>query len=151
LEDISEECGDIISYKKNTKSLFEQLVLKLEENNDQIYSLHHRVKYLEQECESKDLQIDKMTIAMQEEVDNCHHETEEELERMTRKVNEEITQRQDVEKIVLRLQIENSQLKVCTTTIPALTLLLLTLSLSLSLSVSLSEGNFESSNPPWLG
>jgi hypothetical protein len=123
LEEISEECGDIVSYKKTTKSLFEQLVLKLEENNDQLYSLHHRVKYLEQECESKDLQIDKMTIAMQEEVDNCHQETGEVLEEMTRKVNSEIHQRQEVERLVLRMQSENSHLKVDSRLLPPFSLL----------------------------
>ena len=51
---------DINTYKTNTRNLFEQLLLKLEENSDHIYSLEHRVKFLEQECEDKDLDIEKM-------------------------------------------------------------------------------------------
>lgn len=112
LEEISTECGDIATYKQNTRNLFEQLLYKLEENNDQIYSLHHRVKYLEQECESKDIHIEKITIAMQEAVDDCRIEAEELVEDMSRKVASEVTQRHEVERIVCRLQVENSNLRV---------------------------------------
>ena len=112
LEEISQECGDISSYKKNTRELFEQLLLKLEENNDQIYSLHHRIKYLEQECGSKDIHIEKITIAMQEAVDDCRVEAEELVEEMSKKVSAEVFQRQETERIICRLQVENSQLKV---------------------------------------
>lgn len=51
---------------------------------------------------------------MQEAVDDCRVEAEELVEEMSRKVATEVTQRQEVERIVCRLQIENSQLKVQT-------------------------------------
>lgn len=49
---------------------------------------------------------------MQEAVDDCRIEAEELVEDMSRKVASEVTQRQEVERIVCRLQIENSNLKV---------------------------------------
>eukprot|EP00602_Paraphysomonas_sp_CaronLab_P002861 CAMPEP_0185028400 /NCGR_PEP_ID=MMETSP1103-20130426/14057_1 /TAXON_ID=36769 /ORGANISM="Paraphysomonas bandaiensis, Strain Caron Lab Isolate" /LENGTH=361 /DNA_ID=CAMNT_0027562799 /DNA_START=191 /DNA_END=1276 /DNA_ORIENTATION=- len=113
LEDLetSSNPDDINTYKAKTRVLFEQLLLKLEENSDQIYSLEHRVKYLEQECESKDIHIEKITVAMQEAVDDCRQEAEDMVEEMVRKVSAEVNQRRDAELLVCRLQSEVSRLK----------------------------------------
>jgi hypothetical protein len=103
---------DIDTYKMNTRKLFEQLLLKLEENSDHIYSLEHRVKFLEQECEDKDLDIEKMSVSMQQAVDDCRQEAEEMVGELMGKVSVEVSQRQEVEGLVRRLQADNSKLKV---------------------------------------
>jgi hypothetical protein len=109
LQDIenSSDQDDISSYKDKTKNLFVQLLTKLEENGDQMYSLEHRVKFLEQECDSKDIHIEKITVAMQEAVDAA----EEMVEEMENKVTVEINQRRDAEMIGFHLQTENTRLK----------------------------------------
>lgn len=103
---------DINAYKTNTRKLFEQLLLKLEENSDHIYSLEHRVKFLEQECEDKDLDIEKMTMSMQEAVQDCRQEAEEMVGELMDKVSAEVTHRHEVEGLLRRLQGQNSKLKV---------------------------------------
>ncbi|CAE7312671.1 unnamed protein product [Symbiodinium microadriaticum] len=99
------------AYKAGIRHFIEQMLLKFEENNDQIYALEHRVKYLEQECDIKDSHIEKITSAMQDAVDDCRLEAEEMLEEMGQKVSVEIEQRRDAELIILRLQAENCRLK----------------------------------------
>lgn len=103
---------DINTYKTNTRNLFEQLLLKLEENSDHIYSLEHRVKFLEQECEDKDLDIEKMTMSMQEAVNDCRQEAEEMVGELMGKVSVEVNQRHEIEGLVRRLQSDNAKLKV---------------------------------------
>jgi endonuclease YncB( thermonuclease family) len=49
---------------------------------------------------------------MQEAVDDCRVEAEELVEDMSKKVATEVTQRREIERIVCRLQGENSQLQV---------------------------------------
>ena len=113
LEEIEKNSSsDIGAYKAGTRNLMEHLLLKLEENNEQMYALEHRVKYLEQECDSKDIQIEKITSAMQDAVDDCRVEAEEIVEEMVRKVSVEAEQRRDAELVICRLQAENSRLKV---------------------------------------
>jgi hypothetical protein len=116
LEEIEKDSvSDISEYKARTRHLMEVLLVKIEENSDQMYALEHRVKYLEQECDSKDIQIEKITSAMQDAVDDCRVEAEEMVEEMVRKVSVEVDQRRDAEIIILRLQSENSRLKVSAT------------------------------------
>ena len=103
---------DVNTYKTNTRNLFEQLLLKLEENSDHIFSLEHRVKFLEQECEDKDLDIEKMTISMQEAVNDCRQEAEEMVGELMGKVSVEVNQRHEIEGLVRRLQSDNAKLKV---------------------------------------
>jgi len=103
--------NDIDTYKTNTRKLFEQLLLKLEENSDHIYSLEHRVKFLEQECEDKDLEIEKMSAAMQAAVHDCRQEAEHMVGELMGKVSAEVNQRHQVEGLVRRLQADNSKMK----------------------------------------
>ena len=104
---------DITAYKTNTLKLFEQLLLKLEENSDHIYSLEHRIKFLEQECEDKDLDIERMTGSMQEAVQDCRQETEQMVGELMGKVSLEVNQRHAIEGVVRRVQADNAKLKVC--------------------------------------
>jgi chromosome segregation ATPase len=104
---------DIEAYKTNTRKVFEQLLIKLEENSDHIYSLEHRVKFLEQECEDKDLDIENVTSSMQDAVNDCRQEAEEMVGELMGKVSAEVKQRHEVEGLVRRLQTENSKMKVC--------------------------------------
>ena len=114
LEDIetSTNVEDIDAYKINTRKLFEQLLIKLEENSDHIYSLEHRVKFLEQECEDKDLDIEKMSISMQEAVNDCRQEAEDMVGELMSKVSMEVNRRLEIEGLVRRLQAQNAKLKV---------------------------------------
>lgn len=115
LEDIEKDSVlDIAEYKARSRKLIEALIADMEENSDQLFALEHRVKYLEQECDSKDIQIEKITSAMQDAVDDCRVEAEEMVEEMVRKVSAEVDLRRDSEIIILRLQSENSRLKVTT-------------------------------------
>jgi chromosome segregation ATPase len=113
LEDLENTTyDDIADFKTHYRTIFEKLCVNLEENNDIISALEHRVNYLQQDLESKDLHIEKITIAMQEEVDECRVEADDLIEEMTQKLSSEVSQRNDVESLVSRLQLENARLKV---------------------------------------
>ena len=109
----TEGVEDFATYKINTRKLFEQLLLKLEENSDHIYSLEHRVKFLEQECEDKDMDIERLTLSMQDAVNECRQDAEEMVNELMGKVSMEVNQRHEVEGLLRRLQSENAKLKVC--------------------------------------
>ena len=114
LEDADDitDVSSIERYKASTRKLFEQLLFKLEENSDYIYSLEHRIKFLEQECEDKDADLDKMSNSMQQAVSECRNEAEDMVNELMEKVSLEVGQRRDVELLARRLQKENAKLKV---------------------------------------
>jgi chromosome segregation ATPase len=99
-------------YKSKTRTLFEQLVLKIEENSDLINFLEHRVKYLEQECEGKDLHIEKITVAMQEAIDDYRIQADDKIEEVSNVIEMEKRSRKECERLICRLQSENHRLKV---------------------------------------
>jgi hypothetical protein len=90
----------------------EQLLLKLEEDQDYIYSMAHKIKSLEDDCTQKDLEIEKMSSDMQEALTECRMEAEEMAEDMLTKIASEVRQRHDTEKVVFRLEAECSRLQV---------------------------------------
>lgn len=112
LSELSSHDDDFPSYKAKTKKLLEHLLSKLEEDVDYQRSLESQIEDLEISVMVKDRDMQRLSEQAREAIDDCKLQAEEMSEDMLGKIATEVNQRISVERLLVRLQLENSKLKV---------------------------------------
>lgn len=110
--------------------LIQQLLIKLEQDEDNVFALTHKiksleeeheedcyllkqkVKYLEQELANKEIEYERLTVDLSDALAECRNEADEMADEMLCKLSAEIRQRQEIQRVVYNLQMETDRLKV---------------------------------------
>jgi len=98
------------SYKAKTKMLLEQLYVKLEEDVEYQRSLEEQIDALEDDLKSKELEVEFIKHEARKALEDTKQQADDMAAQLLARVSAEVSARLDVERVMRRLQKENSRM-----------------------------------------
>ncbi len=111
-KDFGKDGEDFVSFKNRTKGLLAQLLRKLEEDVDYQHNLEQQIDDLDRDGKIREHDIERISRQAREAIEDCKAQAEDMAEDMLSKMASEVDRRCSLERLVVRLQADNSRLQV---------------------------------------